>query len=81
MPKDTMNDANTADGLERPVACRKCRHYLVTWEPRRPYGCRAHGFKTNRSPAAVVYETSGIPCQLFASKAAAIRPGKTEFIG
>ncbi|MDR0843487.1 MAG: uracil-DNA glycosylase [Acidobacteriota bacterium] len=64
------------------VACRRCRYYLVTWEPRRPYGCRAHGFKTNRIPSTVVYESSGIPCQLFAPKTPAPpKPTKTEFIG
>jgi len=73
---------DVTDEPKRAVACRKCRHYLVTWEPRRPYGCRAHGFKSSRSPSAVVYETSGIPCQLFSpKKPAPVRPEKTEFVG
>ncbi len=50
------------------IACYKCRYYEVTWDARRPYGCRAHGFKTNRNPADVVFEISGIECQLFKPK-------------
>ena len=59
--------SNEAAGAER-IACHKCRYYQITWEPRQPYGCRAHGFKTNRSPSLAVYEASGIPCQLFTPK-------------
>ena len=52
----------------RQVACLKCRYYQVTWDAQRPYGCRAHGFKTNRNPSVIVYESSGIECQLFEPK-------------
>jgi hypothetical protein len=50
------------------IACIKCRYYQVTWDPRLPYGCRAHAFKTHRNPSIIVYETSGIECQLFEPK-------------
>jgi hypothetical protein len=50
------------------IACIKCRYYQVTWDPRQPYGCRAHGFKSHRNPAIIVYESSGIECQLFQAK-------------
>lgn len=56
---------------ERPakaIACRNCRHYQVTWDPALPYGCRAHGFKSRKNPAAVVFESSGIECQLYTPK-------------
>ena len=59
--------SNEADGPKR-IACQGCRHYQVTWEPRNPYGCRAHGFKTNHNPALAVYQASGISCQLFSPK-------------
>jgi hypothetical protein len=52
----------------RRISCYKCRYYQVTWDPKLPYGCRAHGFKTHRNPAVIVYENSGIECQLFESK-------------
>lgn len=48
----------------RPV-CIKCVHFFITYEAARPYGCRAMGFKSKKNPARVVYESSGIECQLF----------------
>ena len=56
------------EGKNRQVACLKCRYYQVTWDAQRPYGCRAHGFKTNRNPSVIVYESSGIECQIFEPK-------------
>jgi len=50
------------------VSCRTCRNYYITHDPRAPYGCRALGFKSRRNPAAVVYESSGIHCQLYRHK-------------
>lgn len=47
------------------VSCRRCRHYVLTWEPAQPYACRAHGFKSRKNPALVVFESSGMECQLF----------------
>jgi len=58
---------NEAVSVKR-IACQGCRYYWITWEPRYPYGCRAHGFKTNRHPAVAVYQASGISCQLFTPK-------------
>jgi hypothetical protein len=55
------------------VSCYKCSYYKVTWDVYQPYGCRAHGFKTNRNPALIVYETSGIECQLFEPKVSEAR--------
>ena len=52
----------------RHIACYKCRYYQVTWDVHKPYGCRAHGFKTHRNPALIVYESSGMECQLFEMK-------------
>ncbi len=52
------------------VACLKCRYYQVTWDVQRPYGCRAHNFRAHRNPALIVYENSGIECQLFEAKPA-----------
>jgi hypothetical protein len=51
------------------ISCIRCRHYLITWDPDRPYGCTAHGFKSRKNPALVVFESSGLECQLFLSKA------------
>jgi hypothetical protein len=60
-----MSDGKSAG----TVVCVKCRYYSITWEPRQPYGCLAHGFKSRRNPALVVYQSSGLQCQLFEPKA------------
>ena len=57
-----------AEGNKTRIACFKCRYYQVTWDVRQPYGCKAHGFKTHRNPALIVFESSGIECQLFVEK-------------
>lgn len=54
--------------------CIKCMHYYITYDPVKPHGCRAMGFKSRRMPALVVYAASGLVCQLFTLK---IRPGST----
>jgi len=43
-------------------------NYFITHDPTKPYGCRALGFKSRISPALVVYESSGMHCQLFSAK-------------
>ncbi|THB78101.1 MAG: uracil-DNA glycosylase [Desulfobulbaceae bacterium] len=48
--------------------CRKCRFYYITHDPGAPYGCRAMHFKSKRNPALIVYESSGMHCQLFQRK-------------
>ncbi len=58
---------DSSDAASR-VSCIKCRYYQITWDAQMPYGCRAHGFKTHRNPALIVYESSGIECQLFRPK-------------
>ena len=50
------------------IACHNCEHYHITWDARFPYGCRAHGFKSRKSPSLEVYEASGLECLLFAAK-------------
>lgn len=47
-------------------------NYFITHDPARPYGCRALGFKSKTNPARLVYESSGMQCQLFSPKK---RPG------
>lgn len=47
------------------VNCRACRHFVVTWDPVAPFGCRAFGFKSKVLPSQEVYASSGKECQLF----------------
>jgi hypothetical protein len=62
-----MSKVNPDSNFE-PVDCFKCRHFFVTWDTAKPKGCRAFGFKTQRLPSVVVYETSGEPCMRFEPK-------------
>jgi len=48
--------------------CYKCNYYYVTWDPQRPNGCKAMGFKSKQLPSITVYRSSGKPCQLFSEK-------------
>jgi len=32
------------------IACHKCNHYYVTWDPYFPHGCRIMYFKSKRLP-------------------------------
>lgn len=48
--------------------CFKCRHFYITHEAVHPYGCLGMGFKSRNLPAAVVFESSGLECQLFSRK-------------
>ena len=62
-----MSDRSNEEKTAMP-ACHRCRFYHVTWDAQAPFGCRAHGFKSNRNPALVVFESSGAHCLLFESR-------------
>lgn len=48
--------------------CIQCIHYFVTHNHAKPHGCRGLGFKSAHNPAAVVFASSGLECQLFVLK-------------
>lgn len=50
------------------INCIRCKHYFVTWDAQRPYGCKLFGFKTWQIPSVAVHQTSGKPCQGFETK-------------
>lgn len=54
--------------MKKIPQCRGCRHFYITHNPSLPYGCRAMNFRSKRNPAIVVYESSGMICQLYAPK-------------
>ncbi len=54
--------------------CYKCRHFVITWEAGRGYGCRAMGFKSPYLPSLVVQRESGMPCLMFSPKPPRRRP-------
>ena len=59
-----------AETAARTVSCRGCKHYRISWDPKAPHACAAMGFKSQKLPSIVVYETSGIECQMFQAKPA-----------
>lgn len=48
--------------------CMRCQHLQITWEPDKPYGCRAFGFKSKRIPSLEVKVASGEQCLRFERK-------------
>lgn len=50
------------------VDCFQCKHHYITWDPAAPKGCHAFGFKTQKMPSVVVFETSGERCLKFELK-------------
>lgn len=50
--------------------CLRCRSFYVTYDPVRPYGCRAFGFKSLRLPRDEVRLSSGNECHLHERKPA-----------
>jgi hypothetical protein len=47
------------------INCLKCKNYVVTWDNRFPRGCKLFGFKGTVMPAAMVFQSTGKPCQNF----------------
>ena len=50
------------------INCRRCEYYFVTWEPQKPNGCKAYGFKSHQIPSMVVFQSSGSDCAMFREK-------------
>jgi L-2-hydroxyglutarate oxidase LhgO len=50
------------------INCRKCEYYFVTWEAKKPHGCKAYGFKSAPIPSMAVFQSSGADCSLFKEK-------------
>ncbi|OCC15142.1 uracil-DNA glycosylase [Dissulfuribacter thermophilus] len=48
--------------------CLTCKYYYITWDKFRPYGCKAFGFKSRKTPWLVVKESSGKDCTLYEPK-------------
>lgn len=53
--------------VKKPV-CVKCIYLYTTWDPKFPYGCKAMGIKSSRSPADVVRQASGQECLAYVEK-------------
>ncbi len=51
--------------------CWRCRHFAISYDPKRPYSCRLMGFKTKILPAIEVLRADGIRCLGFERKSPA----------
>jgi hypothetical protein len=54
--------------MNQRIVCQKCKYYYVTWEPNKPHGCKAYGFKSQAIPSVVVKQSSNMPCSFFTPK-------------
>lgn len=59
---------NQSDVLRPKRPCLSCRHYFITWDPDRRYGCRAFGFKSSMLPCLEVQQASSLHCQKYEPK-------------
>ncbi|MBA3028538.1 MAG: uracil-DNA glycosylase [Desulfobacteraceae bacterium] len=49
--------------------CIHCKYYFITWDSKRPHGCKAMGFKSREVPCVVVRKSSqGLDCLQFKRK-------------
>lgn len=50
------------------IACMKCKHYNVTFDPSAPRGCKLYGFKSTVMPYVLVKQSTGHDCTSFEEK-------------
>lgn len=50
------------------IACMKCKHYHVTFDPSSPRGCKLYGFKSSVMPYVLVKQSTGKDCTSFEEK-------------
>ena len=48
--------------------CYDCRHFNVSWDKQRPYGCDYLGFKGKKIPSMEVFQATGKHCVWFQHK-------------
>ena len=49
-------------------SCVGCMFYYVTWDPKRPKGCKYFGFKSMVMPCQVVLKSSGTHCNMYTKR-------------
>tara|TARA_E500000331_G_C16905429_1_gene560974 strand:+ start:31 stop:231 length:201 start_codon:yes stop_codon:yes gene_type:complete len=48
--------------------CSNCSHFYVTYQTKFPYGCRAFGVISKKTPYLEIRKVSGTNCALFSKK-------------
>lgn len=51
-----------------PLHCRYCKHFQISWDPKRPYACKIFDIKSQQLPMTVVKMASGHDCTGFEKK-------------
>lgn len=49
-------------------SCIGCLYYYVTWDNKRPKGCKYFGFKSLQMPCIVVKKSTGDYCNMYTKK-------------
>jgi hypothetical protein len=47
------------------IACMRCKHYQVTFDPAAPRGCKLYQFKSTIMPYVLVKQSTGSACPSF----------------
>ncbi|MEN8904892.1 MAG: uracil-DNA glycosylase [Clostridiales bacterium] len=50
------------------INCVRCIYFYITWDVKNQRGCKYHGFKSQKPPSMVVYESSGDNCVAYTLK-------------
>lgn len=58
-----MNNSNNIN------SCIGCIYYYITWDVKRPKGCKYFGFKSFKMPCYVVRNSTGNMCNMYTPKA------------
>ena len=53
--------------------CNNCSHFYVTYKNNFPYGCRAFGVISKRTPYLEIKNISGTDCALFSKKRKSVK--------
>jgi len=61
-------EAEKVGGLQKGPNCWECRHLMITWDVRTPYGCKMMGFRSRYIPSLEVLRTDGRFCGGFSAK-------------
>ena len=64
----TPQAADPAAGPNKGPNCWDCRHLMITWDVRTPYGCKLMGFRSKYIPSIEVLRTDGRFCGGFSAK-------------
>ena len=64
----SLNHGAELCAMTQRVSCTRCKHFYITWNKRRPYGCRRWNVIAAQHPCVAVLAASGMPCHLYEPK-------------